>query len=41
MFKFLADIFSAIGNFGIGAASTGCAVIWYDEPEMPASLLEK
>ncbi len=41
MFKFFSNIFTAIANLGAGAGTTGCYVWWYDEPEMPKSLIEK
>ncbi len=41
MSKLFARIFSSIAGFGKGAGTTGCYVLWYDEPEMPKSLIEK
>ncbi len=41
MGNLLAKIFNFIGNFGAHAGSVACIVWWYDEPEMPKSLIEK
>lgn len=41
MSKLFSRIFTAIASLGAGAGTTGCYVIWLDEPEMPKSLIEK
>lgn len=41
MSKLFSKIFSAIASFGSHAGTTGCYSWWYDEPEMPKSLIEK
>ena len=41
MFKFFSNIFAAIANLGSGAGTTGCYSLWFDEPEMSKSLIEK
>jgi cyclic lactone autoinducer peptide len=41
VFKGLAYAVSAIGLLASNAASIGCLIIWLDEPEMPASMIEE
>ena len=41
MSRLFSKIFTMIASLGAGAATTGCYVIWLDEPEMPKSLIEK
>ena len=37
----LVSIVSALGALVAASAVNGCAMIWIDEPEMPASMLER
>lgn len=37
----LISAISAIGALLAATATTGCAVVWIDEPTMPKSMLEK
>ena len=41
MGNLFAKICELLGGFGAKAGSTACIVWWYDEPEMPKSLIEK
>ena len=37
----LVSIVSALGALFAASATTGCLIIWIDEPEMPKSMLNK
>ncbi len=37
--KFFAGLAATIGAFIAATASMGCILLFYDEPEMPSSLL--
>lgn len=37
--KFLAGLAATVGAFIAATASMGCILLFYDEPEMPSSLL--
>ena len=39
--KFIADIIALIGNGAATAGTQGCFLLFFDEPKMPNSLLEK
>lgn len=41
MSKLLANILKMIGGIGASAGSNACVVLFYDEPTMPNSLIEK
>lgn len=41
MSKLFSKIFAAVAGLGAIAGTTGCYVIWIDEPKMPKSLIEK
>lgn len=41
MKKLLAMVLTGIGILGAGAASMGCSLIVFDEPEMSKSMIEK
>ena len=38
--ELLAKLFSFLGNLGATAGSTACSWLFYDEPEMPKSLIK-
>ncbi|MDD2469519.1 MAG: hypothetical protein PHI22_01120 [Bacilli bacterium] len=38
--KFLAYVLAAIGIIASGASSVGCMWLFFDEPEMPHTMLE-
>lgn len=40
LFKTIAGALATVGAIASGAASIGCMVIFIDEPEMPASMIE-
>lgn len=35
------SIVSALGSLVAASATTGCAFVWIDEPEMPKSMIER
>lgn len=35
------SIVSALGALVAASATTGCAFVWIDEPEMPKSMIER
>lgn len=37
----LVSIVAALGALVASAATSGCAFVWVDEPEMPRSMLER
>lgn len=37
----LVSIVSALGALFATSATTGCIMIWIDEPEMPKAMIEK
>lgn len=37
----LVSIVSALGALFAASATTGCIMIWIDEPEMPKAMIEK
>ena len=37
----LVSIISAIGGLVAATATSGCLMVWIDEPEMPRTMLEK
>ncbi len=37
----LVSIVSALGALFAASATTGCIMIWVDEPEMPKAIIEK
>lgn len=37
----LISIVSALGALVAASATSGCIVVWIDEPEMPKAMLEK
>ena len=37
----LVSIVSALGALVAASAVSGCVMIWVDEPQMPASMLER
>ena len=37
----LISIVSALGALFAASATTGCIMIWIDEPEMPKAMIEK
>ena len=39
--KFIADILAAIGNGAATTGTQGCMLLFFDEPKMPKSLLDK
>jgi len=41
MKKYLSMLLGAIGLMVAGVATTGCWIIFVDEPEMPKSMLNK
>lgn len=40
LLKSLAYILTIVGVIASGAASAGCVIIFFDEPTMPASMIE-
>lgn len=41
MKKLLSMVLTAVGLLAAGAATTGCLLMIFDEPEMPKAMLEK
>lgn len=37
----LVSMVSALGALVAATATSGCAVVWVDEPEMPKSMIER
>lgn len=37
----LVSIVSALGALVAASATSGCAIVWIDEPEMPKSMIER
>ena len=41
IFNFIVSALKLIGTIGASAASVGCWILLYDEPEAPKSIIEK
>lgn len=39
--KVISYTLAAVGIIASGASSVGCILFWFDEPEMPISMIEE